>query len=323
MPLQRSFLAGLAGVALFTSHIARAGTPDAPQEQARAEARTLASQGDEAFSRGRCDVAVPLWKQAESRFHAPTLLFRVARCQTILGKVVEAAATLQAIVDEKLGPNAPPPFLDAQRDAAGELGSVKARIASLEVIVDLRGIGATPIITVDDDPAKAKGSALDATFAVDPGAHRVRVAANDAIWEQTIQMKDGESRVVRVALGAEQKKSAIPPQRLVGYILGGVGIATMAVGGYFGATAVSDQHSLRDACPLGPKNCPVSAGPQIDSLRTKALVADLTIGGGAAVFVAAAILVLTAPPPKKEEPRVYITPVGFRGGAGASIGGRF
>jgi hypothetical protein len=307
-------LAVLAGSLVLTMmpRIARADADDA----ARAEARSLASQGDEAFARGRCDVAVPFWKQAEARFHAPTLLFRVARCQTILGKVVDAAATLEAIVAEKLGPSAPAPFLDAQRDATAELPSVKARIATLAITIDDRGIDATPIVTVDDARAPSGDARL---FALDPGTHRVRVSARDAVWEQSVSLVDGEKRVIRVALTSVQAKAPLPPQRLVGYILGGVGIASMAVGGYFGATAVSDQHALRNDC--GPEGhfCPQGSDARISALRTKALVADLTIGGGAAVFIAGAIVVLTAPTPKREEPRVFIAPMGM----GAQLGGRF
>ena len=309
----RSLSICVAGLALLTSYVARA---DGPDEHARAEARSLASQGDDAFSRGRCDLAVPLWKQAERRFHAPTLLFRVARCQTILGKVVDAAATLEAIVGEKLGPSAPPPFLEAQRDAAAELASVKARIATLEIAIEIRGAGATPIVTVDDAPAPAAGAH---TFAVDPGAHRVRVSARDAVWEQTVQLVDGEKRVVRVALSTMQAKAPLPPQRLVGYVLGGVGIASMAVGGVFGANAVSDQHALRDQCGADGHACPSGTQSQISALRTKALVADLAIGGGAAVFFAGAVVVLTAPTPKREEPRLFIAPMGL----GAQLGGKF
>lgn len=313
MRSSHSLFVCVAGLALLTSDLARAEGAD---DHARAEARSLASQGDEAFSRGRCDLAVPLWKQAESRFHAPTLLFRVARCQTILGKVVDAAATLEAIVGEKLGPSAPPPFHEAQRDAAVELASVKARIATLEIAVEIRGADATPIVTVDDAPAPAGGAR---TFAVDPGAHRVRVSARDAVWEQTVQLVDGEKRVVRVAISTIQAKAPLPPQRLVGYILGGVGIASMAVGGVFGANAVSDQHALRDQCGADGHACPPGTQSQISALRTKALVADLAIGGGAAVFIAGAVVVLTAPTPKREEPRLFIAPMGL----GAQLGGKF
>ena len=312
----RSLVAYAAGLAVLTSHVARADAPDSPEERARSEARSLASQGDDAFSRGRCDLAVPVWKQAEARFHAPTLLFRVARCQTILGKVVEAAATLEAIVAEKLGPSAPPPFLEAQREAAAELPSVKARIATLEIAIELRGVDATPIATVDDVPAPAAGAH---TFAVDPGAHRIRVSARDAVWEQTVQLVDGEKRVVRVALSTVQARAPLPPQRLVGYVLGGVGIASMAVGGVFGANAVSDQHALRDQCGADGHSCPPGSESRIGALRTKALVADLTIGGGAAVFIAGAVVVLTAAAPKREEPRLFIAPMGM----GAQLGGRF
>src|SRR5271169_2293753 len=87
----------------------------------RAEARQLASQGDEAFGIGRCDRAVPLWREAERRFHAPTLMVRIARCEALLGKVVDAAATLEALVAEPIAPDAPAAFVAAHREAEADL----------------------------------------------------------------------------------------------------------------------------------------------------------------------------------------------------------
>src|SRR5271165_578330 len=82
----------------------------------RIEARQLASQGDEAFGIGRCDQAVPLWKEAERKFHAPTILVRIARCQALLGKVVDAASTLEALLAEPVAPDAPAAFVAALKE---------------------------------------------------------------------------------------------------------------------------------------------------------------------------------------------------------------
>jgi len=298
-------------LAVVSASHARADDADA----ARAEARTFASQGDEAFAAGRCDRAVPLWKKAEAKFHAPTLLFRIARCQVLLGKVVDAAATMETIANEKLAADAPDAWKDAQRDAKTELPAVRARIATIDVVVDARGIAATPVIVIDD----AGQPAGRTSFPVDPGSHRVRVTAKDGRWEQTVQLADGEKKTVRVAMGLEQRPAPLPTQKIVGYILGGAGMLSMAVGGIFGAKAVGDSHDLDAACGPTRKSCPGNQSSKIDSLKTESLISDLTVGGGAALFVAGAVVVLTAPAPKREEPRLYFAPMGL----GAQVGGRF
>jgi hypothetical protein len=296
------------------SHALFARADDA--DAARAEARSFASKGDEAFAAGRCDRAVPQWKQAESKFHAPTLLFRIARCQLLLGHVVDAAATLDAIASEKLASDAPDAWKDAQREAKTELPAVRARIATIEIVVDARGTGATPSIMIDDLGMPSGRSA----FPVDPGSHAVRVTAKDARWEQHVQVTDGEKRTLRVSLGLEQRAAPVPTQRIVGYVLGGAGMLSMAVGGVFGAKAYGDSHDLDSICGVNRRDqCPDYAKPTMDRLKTEALVADLALGGGAALFAAGVVVVLTAPAPKREEPRLYFAPMG----AGAVVGGRF
>lgn len=305
-------------VALASMVLTGARDARADDDGARAEARGYASQGDDAFAAGRCDRAIPFWKQAEAKFHAPTLLFRIARCQGLLGHVVEATATLEAIVGEKLAADAPSAWKDAQRDAAAELPTVRARVATVEVAVDARGIATPTVITIDDSATPSGRT----QFPVDPGSHRVVVTARDARWEQSVQLADGEKKTLRVAMALEQKPAPITTQRLVGYVLGGAGMLSMAVGGIFGAKALGDSHDLDAACGTGAnarKFCPSDQQTTIDRLKTESLIADLTVGGGAALFIAGAVVVLTAPAPKREEPRIYFAPMGL----GAKIGGRF
>jgi hypothetical protein len=192
---------------------------------------------------------------------------------------------------------------------------VRARIATIEVLVDNRGIDAPSTVTIDDAGMPSGRT----SFPVDPGSHHVRVTAKDARWEQRVQLADGEKRTLRVSMALEQRKSAVPTQRLVGYVLGGAGMVSMAIGGVFGAKAYSDSHDLDAICGTGRNQCPSSARSEMDRLKTEALVADLTVGGGAALFLAGAVVVLTAPAPKKEEPRLYFAPMGL----GWQIGGRF
>jgi len=282
----------------------------------RAEARQLASQGDEAFGIGRCDQAVPLWKEAERKFHAPTILVRIARCEALLGKVVDAASTLEALLAEPVAPDAPAAFVAAHKEAEADLQSVRARIARLAVVVDTSGVTGAPSIEVD---GRADTSS---ELAVDPGKHHVRVFLGDASWEDVVKLGDGELRTVRVALHAEPGAVVTSSQRLVGFVLGGVGIAAMAVGAGYGVLAVQRSHDLLGPCGQDRQTCPPSEQTTIDHIRSDAVVADVAVGGGAALFIAGAVVVLSAPTPRREGPRVQITP--WMGAAmGATLRGVF
>src|SRR5262245_28229166 len=81
----------------------------------RAEAREIAERGDAQFDAGRCDKAIPLWREAAAKYRAPTIVLRIARCQALVGKVVDAANTLETITKEPLEADAPAAFVEAKQ----------------------------------------------------------------------------------------------------------------------------------------------------------------------------------------------------------------
>ena len=95
--------------------VAAPARADPPASDPRAEAREIAERGDAQFDAGRCDKAIPLWREAAAKFRAPTIVLRIARCQALVGKVVEAARTLESITKEPLEPDAPAAFEEFKR----------------------------------------------------------------------------------------------------------------------------------------------------------------------------------------------------------------
>src|SRR5262249_9685529 len=150
-------------------------------------ARELAEKGDAAFGSGRCDKAITLWKKAEATFHAPTLILRIARCQALVGRVVDATASLQRVVDDTLGPEAPDAWRQAKKEARRELPDVRARIARVSVTAVGAQVDANA--DVDGNPVT-----LATPIEIDPGPHRVRVQAGAATWERSITLEDGQSQ---------------------------------------------------------------------------------------------------------------------------------
>jgi hypothetical protein len=277
-------------------------------ETRRAEARELATRGDEAFGAGRCDRAIPLWQEADARFHAPTIVLRIARCEALLGRVVEATAVLEAIVAEALSPDAPEAFASAKAEAATELAQVSPRRATLEIDVDGSAASDAPRVALDDVVSRGNEA-----IAIDPGPHRVRVTAGDGVWERTLHLDDGETKRVRVRVVTEAVVRTTPPQRRVGWVLGAAGAAAVLTGGVLGYTALRTSSSLDAACGADRSQCPPDRQGDISSLKARALVADLAIGGGGALLAAGGIVLLTVPSAKGEGPRVRVVPVGLGG----------
>jgi hypothetical protein len=278
---------------------------EAPSGDARSAARELARKGDAEFAAGRCVRAIALWNKAEATFHAPTILLRIARCQALTGKVVEAAATLERVRSEQLPPGAPPAFVEAQRSAEQELPFIRSRIATLSVAVWSKGTSEKPRIDIDEKTMPAGRR----SFEVDPGTHRVRVRAGGATWEGSLTLDEGEARALRISLRPDATVEPSRAWRNVGLTLGGVGIASMIVGAGFAVSAHETARELSTVCRKRSQ-CPASEQDNIDRLQDHALAADLTIGAGAAVFLTGAAVVLFEPAPSQEGPKVRLAPVG-------------
>lgn len=112
--------------------------------------------------------------------------------------------------------------------------------------------------------------------------------------------------------------------------LGGVGLVGVTVGSIFGFRAKSQHDDATDCCSTSPCSDAVGVA-QNDAAQTSALVADISFGlGMSAALGAGTILWLTSPRPAASSsgagpsPSVaFVVPAVFRGGASASIVGRF
>jgi len=298
-----------AAAAICISLPAFAQSRAAPEEPGRIRARTVAGEGDAQFAAGRCDRAIRLWKDANKIFPAPTIELRVAHCQALLGHVVAASATLDAIVGTSLSPDAPEAFVTAKGQAQSELPALKARIATL--VLEKRtpqGVNIDSVsvddetLPVDRDPA--------GRYPIDPGKHRIRIQQGKETWEDTIEIEDGEVRTMVVSSALEQPPPRAKPGRTGAFVVGGVGVALAAVGAAFGVMASGDSKSLTRDCTSDRTSCAPDDKSRIDSLKTKALLSDLFIGGGVLALGVSGFLFWRSTQVEKDPPRLRLTVTG-------------
>src|SRR5215468_6119020 len=126
----------LSSAALFLLMCATAAPSFAQTDEQRAGARSLATEGAQAFNEGRFKDAVDLFTKAESLVHAPPHLLFMARAHAKLGQFVKAREAYLKIVKEQLAPNAPQAFRDAQATADEERKQVEPHIGRLTVKVE-------------------------------------------------------------------------------------------------------------------------------------------------------------------------------------------
>ncbi|XXX82290.1 hypothetical protein WMF30_26375 [Sorangium sp. So ce134] len=279
----------------------------AQSDQDRAAARSLATQGAEAFTSGRFDEAIDLLGRAEALVHAPTHLLLIARAQTRLGRLVAAKETYLRIVREELPPTAPSPFKKAQQDAREELAAVDPRIASLRIALE-GAAGRKIVVKLDGQPVA--DALLGVHRPIDPGNHAVTVYPPGlSPIEQAVTLGDGERKELKIPVpespamppspdgsGAGQgtwggEPSEIPPDAPTGsperktnvLMLGGgiaaaaLGLGGVVVGSVFLAKASSTQQEANDLSDTyrceSPAGVGAGCGPLVQS-KIKRLDAD-------------------------------------------------
>jgi hypothetical protein len=171
-----------------------------------------------------------------------------------------------------------------RRDCANWLESLAAQTPTLVFVGrDAAGVDVLAGRVLLD--GRVVASQLDGRpIRVDPGPHLVRVeGGHGAVWEQRIVARAGEidRRVVATLAGPrgpqqERGRDGTGAGRTWAAIaVGGVSLASLGVGLYFGLAAESDLHSL-EASPCAPKHtCPDS---EVSSDRTRLYLSDAFIG---------------------------------------------
>jgi hypothetical protein len=105
-------------------------------------------------------------------------------------------------------------------------------------------------------------------------------------------------------------------RRLVGLVVGGVGVAGLAVGGIFGGLAASSWSTVKSQCPSF-NGCSPTAVNDHNSAVTSATVSTVGLVAGGVLVAAGVTIFLTAP---KDAP---VTAGLLIGPQGVAVGGRF
>jgi hypothetical protein len=305
----------------------RAAPPD-DRSDPRVAARALAEHGYALFEAGKYREAIDVLTEADKLYHAPTLVFALARAHAGVGQLVEARALFQRVSEEPLAATAPQAFRDAQRMAKDELAAIDKRIPTLQIAV--RGGGGHGLrITLDD--AEIPASRLDQPLPANPGTHRVTVVPPGGVGtSKTVDLTEGAHLDVELELPSAVPEALAPPPRaplrpppqrgslvpaLVGFGVGAVGLG-LGIGA--GVSAEKSASDIRSKC--GGNVCPASAmTPALQSeyasargVATASTIGFVLAGVGAATGV---VLLIVRPGAKPAAVGVTLGPgsIGVRG----------
>lgn len=178
---------------------------------------------------------------------------------------------------------------------------------------------------VKRDDAVLADAALGIALPIDPGEHLVTTQApGGQVTELRITVAQGEKKQLTLQVKAAPLPENRPPvapapvasapstgssgQRIGAYVVGGVGVAGLILGGVTGGLAIGQKAKVDQRCVN--LVCDHEGKLAVDSGRTFALVSSIGVGVGAAGLGAAVILFLTAPSPARQAGRRALPPGG-------------
>ncbi len=271
---------------------------------------------------GKFSEACPKLEQSNRIDPAIGTLLYLAECYEKEGKTASAWATFSE-ASSKAQAEGQEERAQMGRSRAQALEPKLSRL-SLQVGPEARAIEGYQVVR--------GGKVVDASLwgvpvPVDPGEYKIVISA-PGYQEYTMTVHvEGEAKTVEARLPAliKAKTEATPPpvvpetpppvtpppdtpgpvadqgssdgdgQRTAGIIIGGIGLAGIAVGSVFGLQAISKNDDAEKFCPRGTK-CDSQQGVDLtEDAKSAATVSNIAFGVGAAALIGGLVLYFTAP----------------------------
>jgi len=285
-----------------------------------AAAEALYDQAKALMAAGKASEACPKLEESQRLDPGSGTLINLALCYEKTGRIASAWTTYrEAATAARAAGNA-----DRERGARERAAALAPKVSKLtiEVPVDARIAG----LVVTRDGVEVGSAQWGVPIPTDAGTHELSAKAPGYLdWRETTTVPEkgaatsvtvpklvaapDAAPVAPVAVAASEPKPAEPapapapdeprssglgPQRIGALVVGGVGVAGLAVGGIFGVQAFSKAEKAKETCDGSEctSQAGVTAGQEGYSAATVSTIA--MIAGGVCV-AAGAVLWFTAP----------------------------
>jgi hypothetical protein len=291
-------------------------------------ARAQSAEAQELFDEGRRALAARDYTKACAKLEASE---RIERAVGTLLSLAECEEALGRLASERLHLEEAATWADATHDRLDRGPLARKRFAEIDRRVPRLTLQRAPDAPADThvtrDGVDLGASGFDAELPMDAGDHVVLASApGRASATFQIRLAEGERRTLIVGPGAAGAGASTPAEGPLGlsrrtwaYVLGGVGVAGIAVGTVFGVSTLSNWSAAQRDCGTG-----CSPGSQArneaSTASTDAVVSTVGLVVAGAALAAGAYLYLTAPP-ERASSAVRVTPWVAQQAAGATIGG--
>jgi hypothetical protein len=273
-----------------------------PRDSAGADA--LFEAGREALERGDIAVACQRFEESNRLESVAGTILNLANCREKLGQLASAWQRYREAV-QKLPPGDERLALARERAAA-----LEPRVPRLTVVL---ASGAPADAKVYRGNVELGGASLGLPLPVDPGEHVITVSAPGRSESRVVvEIAEAEQRELTVEAGpadsavgtsAADSSSTLGPvrdrksddgsgQRTAGFVIGGIGIAGLAVSLVAGAQALGEKNTVDDECDQN--RCTQAGLDAADSGKTWVTVSNVAFAVGAVGVGVGAFLVLSA-----------------------------
>lgn len=312
-----------------------------------AAAPTAAAQegiAEQLFVEGRKLMAEEKFELACAKFEAAHALDRTATgtllnlalCHERINRTASAWAEHRQVAAESAGRREDRVALALEHERR-----LAPLLSHLRVVVPDASRAPGLKVVLDDGKPIAEAS-WGTDLPVDPGPHVIRASAPARLpVEIPVTIGDvADRKSVTIPVLADEPRAAPPigaddvardraaarrqTRRIIGYSLGGTGLATLALGMAFGLSASRENDEAKSLCDANGV-CPDAATRErasgaLAGADKSATVANILSIAGGTLLAGGAVFVLTALPTRKAPPvALRVTPLW--GGAGLAIGG--
>ena len=314
--------------ALSTALVAR---PAAAQDKKElSKARAQFQRAIELEQAGNYSTALEQFRDVGQVRMTPQVRFHIASCEEKLGRLVTALGGYQLA------------YADADSvgdDFKAEVDAAVTRLqASIPKLVIQRGTGAEAA-EIQLDGVALGASSVGVPVPLDPGPHNISAKAPGNLpFSQTVTIAENEQKTVDVALSPEPEearpavgtgaRAGAPVDkgnpRLIPYVIGGIGIASLVGSGVLFGLRQSTLGDLEDKCGPNRDACPSSAASEYSNLKLYNVTAQIALGVGVVgVGTAVTMLVLQRKHAPTTTAGMTIVPSAPNSVAGLSWAGRF
>ncbi len=218
---------------------------------------------------------------------------------------------------------------ERQAKAAARVKAIGERVGMLTIVVAPSFSAEDLVVTLDGSPVA--GSGLGSPMPVEPGTRVVRASSKSGTFERSVSIVARGDVTVRIEPGspsagpvvaepagsatepvpfdrpASQPEPDTYPYRTAGFVVGGVGVATAAVGAGLLIKAMLDQEDADEVCPA--RECSDRDAVDLSNGAATLNVAGLVLTGiGAAATVTGVVLIALPGPSPAEAATLVIGP---------------